>query len=153
VSDISLDQLISHRAPMSLLSRFVSADNDSAVCEVEIKKSSAFFDLSRGGVPTYIGIEYIAQTIATFAGALAMKSGEEVKIGFLLGTRKLSLNESYFKVDKTYRVNVKQLYLEDSGLAVFETTVSDADKVIVSGNINTFQPENVKQFLEDEQSD
>ena len=153
MSQITLDEIISHRAPMSLLSRFVSSDDESALCEIDVTPETAFFDDSIGGVPAHIGIEYIAQTIAAYAGKKARDSGEQVKIGFLLGTRKLQLHEDRFHVGETYQVRVEQLYLEDNGLAVFEATVSHGNSPIVSGNINTFQPDDVMQFLEEDHID
>ena len=148
MTDIAIEDLISHREPMSFLSRFIKAEGEKAVCEVDITPESAFYEPSLRGVPSYIGIEYIAQTIAAFAGMNARRAQREVKIGFLLGTRKLKLHESLFKLNSTCVIHVEQMYMDESGLAVFDARIDCDEQLMVEGTVNVFQPENTEEFLE-----
>lgn len=146
----SIEELIAHRPPMVLLSRMASYDDVQAVCEVDISKESPFFQEALNGVATYIGIEYMAQTIAAFAGVKALQRGEQVDIGFLLGSRKYQSYEPSFTSNKTYQVVVKELYREDSGLSMFECKICDGKRIVSDAKVTTFQPQNPKEFLKEQ---
>ena len=62
----------------------MKSPTQSTVC---IGEDSMFFEPPHG-VPGYVGLEYIAQTIAAHGGLRARAVGEPVRIGFLLGTRR-----------------------------------------------------------------
>ena len=81
--------LVPHAGPMLLLDRIVSVDAESVCAEVRIRKDSLF--CVDGGVGAWVGLEYIAQAIAVYAGFRAALRGEAVKVGFLLGTQTLRM--------------------------------------------------------------
>ena len=78
--------LVPHAGAMLLLDRVVSADADNLLAEVRIRSDSLF--CNGDGVGVWVGIEYMAQAIAAWAGYIARSRGEPVKLGFLLGTRR-----------------------------------------------------------------
>jgi len=140
--------VLPHRDPMILIDSLDYYDIDSCVCHVSISKDSPFYDDKYAGVPTYIGSEYMAQTIAAHAGALALDNKEPVTIGFLLGSRKYKTFNPYFLLGEQFVVSVKLLYLEDSGLSVFECEIKDlAHNIIAQANINVFQPTDAAAFI------
>ncbi|TXH94991.1 MAG: 3-hydroxylacyl-ACP dehydratase [Rheinheimera sp.] len=149
MSHYSLEQLISHRPPMILLSRFVAADTTSACCEVDIVSSSLLFQPELQGVPAYAGLEYMAQTIACYAGAQALANGADVKIGFLLGSRKYEPSVPVFSYGWTLRVTAEKVVMEESGLSVFACQIFHQDQLLVQANINVFQPDNVSEWLKE----
>ena len=102
-------ELVPHSGRMLLLDRVVAADADSLQAEVDITAASMF--AGEHGVGNWIGIEYMAQAVAAFAGWQAMQhamagdagaggdanssidadagtSRAPRKIGFLLGSRR-----------------------------------------------------------------
>src|SRR2546426_3960121 len=78
--------LVPHSGPMVLLDRVVSVDEESLCAEVLIRADSMF--CAAGGVGAWVGLEYMAQAIAAYAGYGARLRGAPVKIGFLLGSRR-----------------------------------------------------------------
>ena len=96
-----IEQVVPHSEPMILLNRLSSYSEESGCCEVDISSQSPFYDESLNGVASYIGCEYMAQTIAAYAGALAKDKGNEVQIGFLIGTRKYKTYAPVFKNEQT----------------------------------------------------
>lgn len=137
----AIEQVLPHAHPMILLSRFIEAGTDYAVCEVDISPQSAFYQPESGAVPAYAGIEYMAQTIAAYAGANALQQGGKVKVGFLLGCRKYSPDVSQFKQGSVLRVKASKLVMDESGLSVFDCQISIEGKTVVTANLNVFQPE------------
>lgn len=150
MNNYAIEQLIAHRPPMILISRMVTHNDTQAVCEVDISESSPFFQKNINGVASYIGIEYMAQTIAALAGAKALEQDKSVDIGFLLGSRKYQTEQTSFNCGTTYQVSVEELYKEDSGLSVFECKICDQEQIIATAKVNAFQPENPEIFLKEQ---
>eukprot|EP00487_Bulimina_marginata_P007327 TRINITY_DN28229_c0_g1_i1.p1 TRINITY_DN28229_c0_g1~~TRINITY_DN28229_c0_g1_i1.p1 ORF type:complete len:105 (+),score=8.43 TRINITY_DN28229_c0_g1_i1:86-400(+) len=98
MNNYPIEQVVPHSAPMILLNKLVSYDKNSAQCEVTISVHSPFYSETVKGVPSYIGCEYMAQTIAAFAGAWANDHGEAVNIGFLMALEKYKTQQPLFKL-------------------------------------------------------
>ncbi|WP_392339343.1 hypothetical protein [Moritella marina] len=69
----------------------------------------------------------MAQTIAAYGGAHALDDAGEVKIGFLLGSRKYNAEVGIFKVGKTLLIEAKKLIQDESGLCVFDCVIKDEE--------------------------
>lgn len=132
---------------MVLLDSLYSYDAHSAVCQVKISQQSPFFDAQLDGVPSYIGVEYMAQTIAAYAGAKALSSQGEVRIGFLLGSRKYQCHTELFAKGQTLNVAVQQLMQDESGLSVFDCRILHAGTLLASAKINVFQPIDADRYI------
>lgn len=147
ITGYSIAQVLPHTAPMILLDRFIEAGPEHGVCSVTITEQSPFYDKERCAVPAYVGIEYMAQTIAAYAGANNLKAGGSVKIGFLLGCRKYQPAVSEFALGTELVVTATQLVMESSGLSVFECSISQQHQVLVSARLNVFQPDDHQAWL------
>ena len=146
-----ISALIAHRDPMILIDSLVSFDDNSANCQVQITVGSAFYDQARGGVPSYIGSEYMAQAIAAYAGAHDLGCQREVKIGFLLGSRKIRCHQPLFHLGDTLDVLVEKLIQDESGLSVFECKIMHQQQCLVEAKINVFQPADPMKFIKENQ--
>ena len=132
---------------MILIDELLSYDLEKACCQVTINEQSNFYNPSSQSVPSYVGIEYMAQSIAAFANANEKDQGREVSIGFLVSSRKFSMPVSEFLLGVTLQVYVKQLYVESGGLSAFECYIEQDGQVVASAKINTFNPEDASAFL------
>jgi len=132
---------------MSFLSQVISYDLDSKrlEAEVEIKPDQLFAD--NGKVPAYVAVEYMAQAVAAFAGLKAVTSDQEVKIGFLLGTRKLVLNGEYFMVGDKLSIKVEEVMTSDNGLSTFNCKLNGA-ACSASAMLNVFGPKDPERFIQ-----
>ena len=144
----AIEDVVPHQAPMILIDSLINYEQESACCQVKITKNSPFYDNEKQAVPSYIGCEYMAQSIAAFAGAQSLDNNGEVVIGFLLGSRKYKALKPYFPLGITLNITVKELYCEGSGLRVFECEISDlAENIYAQANINVFQPSDATAFI------
>lgn len=103
------------------------------------------------GLPAWVGIELMAQTIAAFGGCRARRANQPVKIGFLVGSRRYSASAAYFPIGACLQVAVQELISGDQGLSVFECQLQGLDahsQITASANINVFQPADPEQFLQ-----
>lgn len=124
-ADWTLEELVPHAAPMILLDEVSPGAEDSLSATVRITEQSLFFERNRG-VPAYVGIEYIAQTVAATAGYRIRNSGGDVTIGYLLGARNYTAQVEYFPLGAVLSVQVSTEF-ESDDLAAYRGQISDAD--------------------------
>ncbi|WP_228124520.1 hotdog family protein [Glaciimonas soli] len=137
-----------HSGRMVLLNRVLSADAENLCAEVVIRPDSLFCE-SDHGVGNWIGVEYMAQAIAAYAGYNASLRDEPVKVGFLLGTRSYDAHCSYFAVGSVLHVAVQRLIQTDNGVGSFECSITDTDrKTLATATITVFQPDDADAFLQ-----
>ena len=148
--DLSPEAVLPHEHPMILIDEVIAYGDDYSVAKVTPALGKPFAD-DKGNVPVWVGMEYMAQTIGAYSGILAQHSGQPVRVGLLLGTRSYDTDITEFKNGETYYVSIQKQY-EDDGLSAFECTIhlsqDTASDSIARATINTFQPENVDEFLE-----
>ena len=122
---------------MILIDRLIDADSDASTCEVTIRPDSLFVEA--GGVPTFVGIEYMAQAVAAHGGYQSYRLGEGTSIGLLLGTRQLVFSQPYFEIGQTLRIHVVHIW-GTSELHRFRCTITNATTgaALQSAELNVF---------------
>lgn len=136
--------LVPHSGTMSLLSRIVDHGDGWLRAEVEISPDSMFAEES--GVPAWIGLEFMAQTIAAYAGLQERLVGKAPKIGFLLGTRNYSSSADCFATGETLTVRAEIEMVAENGLNVFNCEIRGKN-VQAQAVVNVFQPDDADKFL------
>jgi len=129
-----------HDGNMVLLDGVVDYDQESLVAEVMVRDDGLFGDGKT--IPAWIGIEYMAQTVAAHGGMMCHLVGKPINLGFLLGTRRYTSNISDFTVGTQLTVKVKRL-IEDQGLGVFDCQIL-GDGIDISAKLNVYQPDKVE---------
>ncbi len=145
-----IEDIIKHRKPMRLVDNLISFGKDNACVSVCINEGSEFYQVEQQGVPSYIGIEYMAQAIAAQAGANELANGKDIRLGFLLGTRKYKPNSAFFTRGITLHITVKRLLVDAAGLSVFDCSIVDEAQpeiVLAKAKINVYQPEDSTEYV------
>lgn len=146
IEELAAEDLVPHSADMSLLDKVLAADEETLTAKLRVRDDGIF---SRDGrVPAYVGIEYMAQAVAAFSGYHAKLRGEEVRLGFLLGTRKFNSNIDSYQCGDELTIEVERLLQADNGMATFECRVSGAGAQ-QSARLNVYQPENIEAYLKE----
>lgn len=117
----------------------MDASDTHAVSEVVISAESTFYRDARG-VPAYVGLEYMAQTIAAYDGVQRMQTDKQPVIGFLLGTRRYEAPRPYFEAGETLHIRVDMTF-NDSGMAAFEGVITVDGEERALASINVYRPE------------
>jgi len=141
----SVEELVPHSGDMVLLERVVAAGEDTLTAKLRVREDGIFD--RQGRVPAYVGIEYMAQAVAAFSGYHAKQAGRDVRLGFLLGTRKFNSNIDSYRCGDELTVEVERLLQAENGMATFECKVIGAG-VEQSARLNVYQPENIEQYLQ-----
>jgi predicted hotdog family 3-hydroxylacyl-ACP dehydratase len=138
--DIEVAELLPHDGNMVLLDGVVDYDQESLVAEVVVRDDGLFGDGKT--IPAWIGIEYMAQTVAAHGGMMCHLAGKPINLGFLLGTRRYISNISDFTVGTRLTVKVNR-FIEDQGLGVFDCQIL-GDGIDISAKLNVYQPDKVE---------
>ena len=150
-SDYSVAELVPHSGRMSLLTKILDYSDDWLSAEVAITTDSMFAD--EHGVPAWVGLEYLAQTIAAYAGLQERRHGGTPKLGFLLGTRKFICTKEYFAIGSVLTINVSKNLEAENGLSSFDCRLHSTNDCEASAQLNVFQPKNADEFLKSAQSE
>jgi predicted hotdog family 3-hydroxylacyl-ACP dehydratase len=131
-------ELIPHARRMLLLDRVLEHGPEHAVCAVDVARSELFQDAD-GGVPAWVGIEYLAQCTAVYGSLAARAAGRPPRIGPLIGGRRVKLLVDRFEAGQQLRVAVRHLR-GDRGLVAFDGRIQDAagGETLVEGRLNVY---------------
>ena len=147
---IDIHSLVPHSGAMSLLGRFLAADDENLSAEVAITADSMF--CVDGAVGAWVGVEYMAQAVAAHAGHAARLRGEPVRVGFLLGTRRYACALPAFAVGSVLHIHVQRVLQGENGLGAFDCRIVDGGSgsgdELATATITVFQPDNVEEFLQ-----
>lgn len=142
-----MEHIVPHAGDMSLLDRVLAADDTRLIAEVTPRTSQLF--CRDGEIGSWVGIEYMAQAIAAWAGLQARKRGETPKAGFLLGTRRYRTETPAFALGTPLQVSIELQFLADNGLGQFECRIDSAGKRLASAQLKVFEPSDTEQFIEE----
>ncbi len=140
------EQLVPHSSPMVLIDEIIDAGDDYIVSRITITENSMLLNES-GEVPAWVGIEYMAQTISAFAGLEAKRTGEPIKLGFLLGTRRYETSLEAFPKGMVLDVRAQSAYSDASGLDSFYCSLSAENETVATARLNVYQPQDVDSFF------
>lgn len=134
----SLSDLLAHEPPMLLLDTLISVDADGSCCELTVAEDLPFFD-PQSGLPGWVGIELMAQTIAVWGGWQSKNEGRGVTLGLLLGSRKYESKVEVFAKDSRLTIDARTV-IRDGNLGVFQCTISMGDAILATAQVNTYLP-------------
>ena len=141
-----IEEIVAHADRMQLLDELVSYDNEGAVVAVTIRESSEFYQPGFG-VPAWVGIEYMAQTVGAFSGIEEVQLGRKPQIGLLLGSRRYRCELSAFPLGARLEITVKLQLRDESNLAVFDCSIAMDGRRIAQADLKAIRPENVEALV------
>lgn len=143
--DGSISELVPHRGPMLLIDRLLEDDAEMIRVEAEVKPGQLF--LTPEGLPAWVGIELMAQTVAAWAGLRSREKNEPVQLGFLLGTRRYECSVPAFPLGARLEIEGRQELVGANGLGVFACRLSLRGELLATAQLNAFQPPDVAEYL------
>lgn len=142
----SVQDLLLHRSPMLLLKSIASWGEGELEAVVDPQDSRLLMD-DDGRIPSWVGIEYMAQAIGALAGIESRQAGLPVSLGFLLGTRRYHAEIPYFSRDQELRVKVNQLLRDETNLVLFNCEIYAGDQLLAHAEIKAIQPRDVDALM------
>ena len=136
--------LLPHDGGMVLISEPAAFGDNWAEASVRIGENSLYY-ISGQGVPSWVGTEYMAQTIALYVGIGARQSGEDIKIGLFSGCRRYEADTEKFSLGSLISIHVEEVW-QDNQMAVFDCVIKNGVE-IARAQLNVFSPTDEDFFL------
>lgn len=143
--------LLPHSGRMVLIDRITRYGDDFVEAGAQIKPDHIL--LAGGMLPYTAFIELMAQAVGAYAGIQARKNARPVRLGFLLGTRKLEIFAQSVPVG-THLLATAHMSIQDAGgMGVFDCELrwTDApetssgtlpsDGILARASLNVYSPE------------
>ena len=149
------ERFVPHKGPMFLLDRLIGEDLEAGcmASEVDMRPQSLFFREDLGGVPAWVGFEYMAQTIAALSGRQGGRHGGEPKVGFIMGVRDFDCAAPVFPRGSRLRIEARQEF-RDGPVVSFRCRILDGtaaeERVLASAMVNAIEVDDneLMQFTE-----
>jgi predicted hotdog family 3-hydroxylacyl-ACP dehydratase len=133
-----IENLIPHRGAMRLLVRVLRVEGDRIEAEVEVPFDGLF--VQDGQVPSWVGIEYMAQTVAAWAGARERGRGGVPRAGLLLGTRRYEAHCDGFPSGARLHVSADCELIGSNGLGQFHCRITRDGSLLAESRISVLDP-------------
>lgn len=140
--DFAMTEVLPHEGRMLLLDEMLDAGEEHVSCAVTIRPDSMFCD-GVNGVPSWVGLEYMAQTVSTYSGIDEARAGLRPTIGLLLGSRRYKTEVPFFPIGVRLTVEAHLLLRDENDLVAFDCKIRDGDRVLASGDVKAYRPKDV----------
>ena len=140
----SVPELLPHSRTMVLIDDAIGAGDGWVTAGVRIAEDSLFYEPGLG-VPAWVGLEYMAQTVAIYSGIQAKRAGKDVKIGLLLGTRRYETLTNCFHLGRYLRIHAREEW-QDGEMAVFDCQIED-DQCLAKARLNVYLPRDISALI------
>lgn len=145
-----VSDVVPHAGAMRLIDELVEADGEHCVARATVRATQLFVD--DAGMPGWVGIEYMAQTIAAWAGVRERAAGRPPGLGFLLGSRRYTCDVPAFPVGSVLTIRTQVELIGDNGLGMFACTLEMDGCDVARANVSVFQPADAQAFLQGQQA-
>jgi len=130
---------------MLLVERVVAWDAQHAVVAATPKPDAWYSD--EGAMPSWIGIELMAQAIAAHVGLVARSHARPPKAGVLLGTRQYRASQTSFAAGAELMISARLTYRDESGLAAYDSAIALNGTEVATASVNVYEPPDFAAFL------
>lgn len=141
-----IEELLLQRAEMLLIDRVVAFAPDRVEVVAHLAPEHPLAD--ERGIPCWIGVELMAQAVATFSGLELHRLGQPPRIGLLLGTRSYTAHAPYFSTGVELTVSAQLLWRDTDGLGVFDCVLRDGVRELARAQLKGFAPDDIEAHLE-----
>jgi len=132
-------QLLAHRPPMLLLESILAADDRHCTARVRVDPG-AWYALPDGSAPGWLGLEWMAQTIAAYSGHRNQGQGRPPKPGYLLGTRRYQCDRPSFPAGAVLEVDAAMSDADPAGISAFQCEIRDRGVTVAQAVLKVYEP-------------
>lgn len=140
-----IEALLPQSGSMVLLDSVLEKDDEHIVVELTVRDDGLFSSPDRT-VPAWVGLEYMAQTVAAFSGYNKKSRGEAIQLGFLLGTRYYQCSVDHFPCGTLLKVRAEKIIEAANDMSVFDCVI-EGDNIFATSKLNVLLPQDAKKFL------
>lgn len=132
----SLETLVDHRGPMAFIDELVEAEGDRGRCRAVVRADNPFLIDDR--LPVWTLVEYMAQSVAVFAGYARARRNHEPRHGLLLGCRNLRMADVALEIASQLDIEVAEIASYEQ-LGSFRARVSWKGIEAAKGTLSVYE--------------
>ncbi len=133
-----IDDLVPHGPPMRVLEEMLDWAPGRARCRLAVRAHAPF--VRAGRVASVVALEYMAQAVAACLGYEAYLSGGRIRVGMIVGVRKMDMLEPHFSVGDEVIVDVSRIRGDDE-VSSFNGETKVDGRVVCSAQMTIVHPE------------
>lgn len=139
----NISEIVPHKGRMLLLDRILSVDTEKRCLssQVTIGQQDTFFDTDLGGVPTYVGFEYMAQSISALS-ALTARS-QVPRPGVILSVSNLACHREVFREAELVTIQVEETCVVGD-LFTFDCSAQVEGKTVVTCTLMVMETDSLE---------
>jgi predicted hotdog family 3-hydroxylacyl-ACP dehydratase len=142
-----IESLLPHRGAMLWLERLTAAEPEAVSAALTVRPGAWYVEVP-GGMPAWLGIELMAQTIAAHVGMRGFLAGKPPKPGVLLGCRAYQARVPSFAAGAELSVSARVAYRDEGGFGAYDCSICcSADGELATGTLKVYEPEDFARFL------
>lgn len=131
-------ELVPHDGPMVLLDEMVHWEPGHARCRITITPRMRF--VADGKVDTIVSLEYMGQAVAASCGYTAFRGGNDIRVGMIIGCRRMDIDVPTLSVGDELTVNVREVRAREE-ISVYECDVSRGTESVASAQLTLYHAE------------
>jgi len=139
---------IPHQPPMRVIGELIAAEEYQVVAAASVDADNVFFNADMGGVPAWVGIEYMAQAAAVWVGLHCERRGRPIAPAFLLSSRQYTAHQPVFTLGQQLKVQVHADLVEEPIVAFTGKITDDSGHLLVEAIFSAYQPDDLEAFLQ-----
>lgn len=137
---------------MILLDEVLSVSADGVHARTRARRDGLFAPSGERDLPPWMGLEYLAQAIAAWAGFHELEAGRPVRPGFLVGARSFHSDAGRIPCGEPLEVRAERVFGDPEGISVFDGRVAGTG-VDQHTRVKVFLPPDLQRYLEQEDDD
>ena len=134
----AIEDLVPHGLPIRMLEELVDYRDGSATCRMTVRPDTPL--VRDGRLSSVVTLEIMAQAVAACLGYEAFLDGDGVRVGMLVGVRKMTLHEPWITVGADLHATVTRMR-GTSDVSTFEGMARVDETRIASANMTLFHAE------------
>jgi len=138
---------IPHNNPMVLIDSVIKVDRQISHCKSIITKQNIFYDHSINGIFSWIGVEFMAQSVAVYGSF--QRTNKKPQIGFLISIRNFRSTKQYFELGESLDIIAENIYSHD-GVGVFNCKILIQNKEIAYAKLSALEINNNNKRIKDD---
>ena len=133
-----IEDLVPHGFPIRGLDELVDWAPGRATCRLTVHEANPF--VRDGALPTVALLEYMAQAVAACLGYEAYRGGDGVRVGMLIGVRKMELTADTIPLGSELSITVERSRGNED-VSTFEGVTELLGKRIATAQMTLFHAE------------
>jgi len=102
-----------------------------------------------GGVPVWIGFEYMAQAIAALSGKSDLAKGLAPGFGFILSVSNFIANVSCFELNSTISIYINEILTMDK-MFLFNCSIKRGDMELTKASVSCLKVNDISEVINEE---